>query len=437
MRAVRGLAQAVCRGGGRAEAQGEGWADATAGGLQLSRPAEEHAREMMRTVQQVAEGRRRGGGRAPEERPRAAPVSAEEERCEETEHTDNAARRAAPTERQEGAEREEEEAAPAEPARGAAPMDGCGGGAERITGRVDIGCMAHRTRRPTTAAPEGVRDVEADRATPLGAPFVIPYKRGGWSSERGGEREARRDERYRPLVVRAAAMMMQELEADGQSDAARIAREGPEGSGWRIEGQPIGPLPTHQEAIGRDPHGHGMWNARLGGERQEHETTVPLQGDEAGRSGVQEVPLPTARGVHRTGSDETDGGGRRGASGAGGGGVHGGAGQGGGAAAASTGGSGGGRAAERRRGGRRPQPAGLPARATGGRDGGSGSDERRTWKWEAGRPLGGPQLVQAIPRAARRPRLSEQRRDPVAAHTRRGARAEHRGGAGSRSGRRE
>ena len=79
MRAVRGLAQAVCRGGGRAEAQGEGWADATAGGLQLSRPAEEHAREMMRTVQQVAEGRRRGGGRAPEERPRAAPVSAEEE----------------------------------------------------------------------------------------------------------------------------------------------------------------------------------------------------------------------------------------------------------------------------------------------------------------------------------------------------------------------
>ena len=190
-------------------------------------------------------------------------------------------------------------------------------------GRVDIGCMAHRTRRPTTAAPEGVRDVEADRATPLGAPFVIPYKRGGWSSERGGEREARRDERYRPLVVRAAAMMMQELEADGQSDAARIAREGPEGSGWRIEGQPIGPLPTHQEAIGRDPHGHGMWNARLGGERQEHETTVPLQGDEAGRSGVQEVPLPTARGVHRTGSDETDGGGRRGASGAGGGGVHG------------------------------------------------------------------------------------------------------------------
>ena len=321
MRAVRGLAQAVCRGGGRAEAQGEGWADATAGGLQLSGPAEEHAREMMRTVQQVAEGRRRGGGRAPEERPRAAPVSAEEERCEETEHTDNAARRAAPTERQEGAEREEEEAAPAEPARGAAPMDV--GGAERIMGRVDIGCMAHRTRRPTTAAPEGVRDVEADRATPLGAPFVIPYKRGGWSSERGGEREARRDERYRPLVVRAAAMMMQELEADGQSDAARIAREGPEGSGWRIEGQPIGPLPTHQEAIGRDPHGHGMWNARLGGERQEHETTVPLQGDEAGRSGVQEVPLPTARGVHRTGSDETDGGGRRGASGAGGGGVHG------------------------------------------------------------------------------------------------------------------
>ena len=178
MQAVRGLAQAVCRGGGRADAQGEGWADAAAAGLQLSGTAEAHAKEMMRTVQRVAGGRRRDEGRAPEERPRTAPASAEEGRCEETEHTDDAVGRATPMEGQGRAEREEEEAAPAEPARGAAPMDVSG--AERIAGRVDIGKMENGTRRPTTAASAGVRDVEADRSTLLGAPFVIPYGRGGW-----------------------------------------------------------------------------------------------------------------------------------------------------------------------------------------------------------------------------------------------------------------
>ena len=115
-------------------------------------------------------------------------------------------------------------------------------------GHVDIGKMSGRERQPTTTAAAGVQDVPADRRTWIGNAYPIPYRQG----------TMQRDERYRPQVVKAMAMMLRELEEHGESDARRIARNGPDGQGWRI-GERWVELPVDNEVVNKDPKGQKRW----------------------------------------------------------------------------------------------------------------------------------------------------------------------------------
>ena len=114
-------------------------------------------------------------------------------------------------------------------------------------GHVDIGKMMGRERRPTTAPMAGVTDVPADRQTLLGCAFPIPWRCAG-----------QRDERYRPLVVRASEMMLRELEEHGTTDARRIAADGPDGAGWRVEGRRV-TLTVDETIVSGDPQGRRLW----------------------------------------------------------------------------------------------------------------------------------------------------------------------------------
>ena len=101
-----------------------------------------------------------------------------------------------------------------EEASEAAESDRAGG-----SGGVEIGKIDGRTRKPTTNAAQGVRDVEADRRTKIGNPFELNNENG------------KKDERYRLHAVEASAMAMRELERHGRSNYERIATEGPDGRG--------------------------------------------------------------------------------------------------------------------------------------------------------------------------------------------------------------
>ena len=258
-RAVRRLARAVCRKEGGAEEREVGWwIGELLGEGQLDGPAEGHAREMMGAVVRAMEERRHNKGAEQGGAPaQAAPAQAAEAQSDAPEGDEGEAEGGEPA-----AEREVARAGePREPTgterRGASMA---AKGAEGITGQVEIGRMALNTRRPTVAAQAGVQDVMADRVTKLGSQFVIPLRTAdrqrGWAGGRG----VQRDERYRPLVVRAVEKMVQELEEYGQSNADRIARMGPDGwGGWQIDGRQIERLPTHAEAVSRDPDGREMW----------------------------------------------------------------------------------------------------------------------------------------------------------------------------------
>ena len=130
----------------------------------------------------------------------------------------------------------------------AAESDKTGG-----SGGVEIGKIDDRTRKPTTVAAQGVRDVEADRKTKIGNPFELKNENG------------KRDERYRPHAVEAAAMAMKELGRHGRSDHERIATEGPDGKGWWV-GEGWTRLQVNKEVARRDPGGQQWWEEvkRLG-----------------------------------------------------------------------------------------------------------------------------------------------------------------------------
>ena len=121
-----------------------------------------------------------------------------------------------------------------------------GGRAPQRMGRLYIGQMEGGTRAPTTPTPRGAIDMEADRRTLLGCFYKMPSRRRG--------RRWELDERYRPLVVAATALQLEQTRRQGWADVDAIAGEGPERRGWWIEGQRV-QLQVSQEMRQRDPHG--------------------------------------------------------------------------------------------------------------------------------------------------------------------------------------
>ena len=69
----------------------------------------------------------------------------------------------------------------------------------------------------------------------------------------------RPNEKYRSSVVRAHAMMLHELATHGEADAQSIAKRGPDGGGWVIDGKRV-ELPVDARMARNDPRGKLLWN---------------------------------------------------------------------------------------------------------------------------------------------------------------------------------
>ena len=89
----------------------------------------------------------------------------------------------------------------------------------------------------------------ADRSTVLGCHFPMPKQ---------GTGTYRPNEKYRSSVVRAHAMMLQELATHGEADAQSIAKRGPDGGGWVIDGKRV-ELPVDTRMARNDPRGILLW----------------------------------------------------------------------------------------------------------------------------------------------------------------------------------
>ena len=230
-------------GGGKEEDEEEVWKTVMdALGLQRMKEKERATTRMM--VRAILQSK---GARAPQQ-----------EREEEREAPTGSGRAKANTQK-EATERQKEEEGIEESGREKEQKTEKEDEAEEETGqqigRIEIGKMEGWTRRPTTAAATQTTDVEADWRTPLGNVFTLPKRTVGEGV----------NEQYRTPTVKALRMMLHELEQNGCSDARRIAREGPAGKGWIVQGKGV-TLPLDEGMMQKDPEGKLRWKEvqRLG-----------------------------------------------------------------------------------------------------------------------------------------------------------------------------